>query len=399
MINKVQKLISIGKFRNYTAAGQVNFGRLTAIYGDNGGGKTTLTSVLRSLTSNNPDIIRSRISTNHTQPQAIQITCSLHTGLSHHTFGATGWTTPFPDVEVFDIHFVNENVYSGFDFTDDHKKRLHKFVVGAQGVVVQQQIEKNKTDKAALAQAISDAEQQLIRQVANNLSVASLRSFLVLKPTQAVNIDSLITTADAALVTANSNSTIQTLSRLSQLSLVLKDFDFDAVTAVLSFSTQTVQDDALKALFESHCDHLSENEIDGAETWLRKGFNVIERVNQNAGILTCPFCTQTLDTNLDILRAYASFFDDSFNEALKQISNRLTVLEAINIDTIALSISKICDANDGHMTSWNVHLPTDLIAPINDIIEDVNLLRSTYASIVASLHQKFQNPTSVIDHN
>ncbi len=73
MINKVENLVSIGKFRNYQATGQVNFKKLTLIYGDNGGGKTTLTSVFRSLTTNNPEIIRSRISTNQTSPQAAQI--------------------------------------------------------------------------------------------------------------------------------------------------------------------------------------------------------------------------------------------------------------------------------------------------------------------------------------
>ena len=46
MIHKVERLISIGKFRNYQAAGQVNFHKLTLLYGDNGGGKTTLTIIL-----------------------------------------------------------------------------------------------------------------------------------------------------------------------------------------------------------------------------------------------------------------------------------------------------------------------------------------------------------------
>lgn len=53
MLHKIERLISIGKFRNYQATGSVHFDKLTTIYGDNGGGKTTLTSVLRSLTNNN----------------------------------------------------------------------------------------------------------------------------------------------------------------------------------------------------------------------------------------------------------------------------------------------------------------------------------------------------------
>lgn len=76
----VEQLISIGKFRNYQATGPVNFHKLTLLYGDNGGGKTTLTSVLRSLTSNTPSIVKSRISTNHTAPQAAQIIQRNSTG-------------------------------------------------------------------------------------------------------------------------------------------------------------------------------------------------------------------------------------------------------------------------------------------------------------------------------
>ena len=152
MIHKIERLISIGKFRNYNAAGQVNFHKLTLIYGDNGGGKTTLGSIFRSLTTNNPTIVRSRISTNHTAPQAGQI---IQSGTPNvfHTFGAAGWTTPLPDIEIFDIHFVNENIYSGFDFNDDHKKQLHQFVIGSVGITIQQQIEQNKIAKAAKVQA------------------------------------------------------------------------------------------------------------------------------------------------------------------------------------------------------------------------------------------------------
>ena len=48
-IHKIEKLTSIGKFRNYLATGTVNFEKLTLIYGNNGSGKTTLTSIFRSL--------------------------------------------------------------------------------------------------------------------------------------------------------------------------------------------------------------------------------------------------------------------------------------------------------------------------------------------------------------
>jgi wobble nucleotide-excising tRNase len=74
MINKIERLTSIGKFCNYNDTGQANSHKTTLIYGDNRGGQTTLTSVFCSLTTNKPEIVRSRISTNNTAQQAAQIT-------------------------------------------------------------------------------------------------------------------------------------------------------------------------------------------------------------------------------------------------------------------------------------------------------------------------------------
>jgi len=77
MINKVEQLVSIGKFHNYRAAGQVNLKKLT--------------SVFRSLTTNKPEIVRSRISTNDT---ALEITAILtpcqHTLLHWNQCGGRG---------------------------------------------------------------------------------------------------------------------------------------------------------------------------------------------------------------------------------------------------------------------------------------------------------------------
>ena len=99
-IHKIEKLTSIGKFRNYLATGTVNFEKLTLIYGNNGSGKTTLTSIFRSLANNKPEIVRSRLSTNHTEPQTVQI---IENGnpRSTHTLRESGWSTPLENIEIF----------------------------------------------------------------------------------------------------------------------------------------------------------------------------------------------------------------------------------------------------------------------------------------------------------
>jgi wobble nucleotide-excising tRNase len=397
MINKVEYLTSIGKFRNYIAAGQVNFRKLTLIYGDNGGGKTTLTSIFRSLTTNKPEIVRSRISTNHTKPQAAQITQS---GVPNtfHTFGAAGWTTPFPDIEIFDIHFVNDNIYSGFDFNDEHKKQLHQFVIGAQGVAIQNQIEQNKAAKTASRQNQTNIEQQLVQQVGNNLTPDLITLFLAIPSTQANGIDQQITAAEAALASANANSIIQTLQTLSTVTRISSGIDFATLVTDLQTTSQAIQIAALETLFSNHCQDLTDNGLDGSENWLQRGFSYVEsKQAADEPTISCPFCKQTIDGNVEILNAYISKFNTEFNALVQRLQSHSTSLQNFNLDAAIQAINNINQTNTDRTTSWAAHLPNTVQPPTFNIIADEAVLRAEFQSLIASLQQKIQNPTIAVD--
>jgi wobble nucleotide-excising tRNase len=393
MINKVERLTSVGKFRSYNTAGQVNFRKLTLIYGDNGGGKTTLTSVFRSLTTNNPEIVRSRISTNHTAEQAAQIT---QTGTPNifHTFGAAGWTTPFADIEIFDIHFVNDNIYSGFDFNDEHKKQLHQFVIGAQGIAIQNQIDQNKADKVLSKQSITNIEQQLIQQVGNNLTADLITSFVAIPITQTNGIDQQITTAVVALSSANANTIIQTLQPLTPLNQVITGIDYTSIIADLKTTSQAIQNAALETLFSNHCQDLTDNGLEGAENWLQRGFAYVESIQAtNEPNISCPFCKQTLNGNVEILNAYISKFNAEFNSLVLRLQSHSTSLQNFNLDAAIQAINNINQTNTGRTTSWATHLPNTVQPPAFNIIADEAVLRAEFQGLIVSLQQKTQNPT------
>ncbi len=396
MINKVERLTSIGKFRNYTAAGQVNFCKLTLIYGDNGGGKTTLTSVFRALTTNNPEIVRSRISTNHIAPQAAQIT---QTGTPNifHTFGATGWTTPFANIEIFDIHFVNDNIYSGFDFNEEHKKQLHQFVIGAQGIAIQNQIEQNKADKATSRQNQADIEQQIIQLVSNNLTSDLIISFVAIPASQINGIDQQIVTAEAALASANANSIIQTLQTLSSITQISSGIDIASLITDLQSTSQAIQNVALESLFSNHCQDLADNGLEGSENWLQKGFAYVKsKQTANEANISCPFCKQGLVEGLEILDAYISKFNADFNALVQRLQTHLTSIQNFNLDSVIQAINNINQTNTGRITSWATHLPNTVHSPTFNIFVDEAVLRAEFQSLITSLQQKIQNPTLAV---
>ena len=396
MINKVEKLVSIGKFRNYQATGQVNFKKLTLIYGDNGGGKTTLTSVFRSLTTNNPEIIRNRISTNHTTAQAVQIS-QLGTPNIFHTFGATGWTVQFPEIEIFDIHFVNDNIYSGFDFSDEHRKQLHQFVIGAQGIAIQNQIEQNKIDKTNSRQIQNTIEAQLFQQVGNNLTTDLITSFLSIPLTQANNIDQLIANAETVLARANANAIIQTLQPLSNLTRISTGINFASLISDLQTTSQTIQNTALETLFSQHCQDLSGNTLVGPENWLQRGFAYLEsKQASNEPNISCPFCRQSIDTNSDILNAYTSKFNAGFNALVQSLQTHLQSLQSFNLEATVQAINNINQTNTSRIASWTTHLPDTVQPPVFNIIANEANLRTEFQNLIASVQQKIQNPTIAV---
>ncbi|UAM99542.1 AAA family ATPase [Polaribacter litorisediminis] len=397
MINKIEKLVSIGKYRNYTATGQVNFKKLTLIYGDNGGGKTTLTSVLRSLTSDNPSIIRSRISTAHTQNQAAQIT-QLGTPNIYHTFGASGWTRPFPNIEIFDIHFVNENIYSGFDFNEEHKKQLHQFVIGAQGVAIQNQIEQNKLDKANSRQNQTILESQLIQQVGNNITSELITSFLSIPSTDFNGIDPAITAAELKLTNARANSIIQTLQLTIPIAPVNANINFTTLLTDLQTTIQSIQNQTLEQLFASHCQDLNDNTIQSAENWLQTGYKYItSKESKNETDLNCPFCQQSINNSMDIISAYTSKFKEEFNAFLVRLRTHLTSLQNFNLDATIQGINTGCTSNNSKITFWANHLPNTVQAPINSLISNASELQTEFQTLISLVEQKIQNPTTAIN--
>lgn len=400
MLHKIERLNCIGKFRSYSASGDVAFKKLTLIYADNGSGKTTLTSVLRSANQNDPEIIRRRKSTNQTTAQGAQIV-QRNSGVdTHHTFNATGWTNAFPNIEIFDIHFVNENIFSGFDFNEDHKKQLHQFVIGAQGILIQNQIEQNKADKAASKLLQASLEQQILQTVGNNLTADKITRYLAITSTPS-DIAQLIIDAGIALTNASSNSVIQTLQPLSTLPSLNTGIDFSILKVDLETATETIKNEALQGLFEEHCKDLLENTIENPDSWLEKGASYLnsKKAAQKSEeeSLHCPFCKQKITSSLEIINTYSLKFNEAFNELVNAIENHLSKLQSFNLEVSIQALNSIDQLNTPKIASWATYLPSTVQAPIFNIILNEEDLKAEFQSLITLVQGKLQNPSQPVN--
>jgi wobble nucleotide-excising tRNase len=134
--------------------------------------------------------------------------------------------------------------------------------------------------------------------------------------------------------------------------------------------------------------------MQGPELWLKNGFTVIQnQIENNTDNIPCPFCRQSLDVNLDIIRAYTIKFDETFASLVATIDQHITDSTQIGLQNLINNIDTICSTNVGYVTSWSTHLPATVIAPINNVIVDRGAIRNAYAGYIVAIQQKGQNPT------
>ena len=116
MIRKILKLQNVGLLQDATQNGAVDLARVTAIYADNGRGKSTLATVLRACQLGDAGRLQAKKTIDATNDPEVKFL--LPTG-SHVDFTANVWATMLPDIVVFDSEFVEQNIYSGFEVRTD----------------------------------------------------------------------------------------------------------------------------------------------------------------------------------------------------------------------------------------------------------------------------------------
>jgi wobble nucleotide-excising tRNase len=398
MIAKFDKIASIGKFRNYSAKGDVSFKEFTVIFADNGCGKTTLAAIIRSLLLNDDAILRKRVSDNPTLDQAVILTTKDHLGNKVTiSFGKAGWKKTYDNIEIFDTVFVNENIYSGFDISDAHKKNLHEFVVGAQGVITKRKILKNKKDKEDTRHQLDEIANDLIIKVAYGLTADKVKEFIKITKEDAAGITDKITSAKKELRTAQSQKSLLKYPDLPIVDKWTSGINFSNLKNDVEASSKTIKDKTLERLFERHVSDLSEHSVSGAEDWLRAGFEYVtnkresSKTNNLHGV-NCPFCQQRLSNSIDIIKAYSQLFDAEFNEYIERLQSHVTKVSRFNLQALVVEKNATKKVFTERLDYWKEYLEDDL--PRFSVLTDSKSMQVQYEAMKGVVESKCKNPST-----
>jgi wobble nucleotide-excising tRNase len=295
VLSRIQLLRNVGQFDSVSAGTSMVLPKLTAIYAENGRGKTTLSAILRSLGTGDPAPImeRKRLSATH-EPHVVMQPASGGT----LQFQNGAWTQTLPNLAVFDDVFVDENLFSGLSVEAGHRQNLHELILGAQGVTLGKAFQ-------ALADRIEEHNKAL--RTKGEAIPAKVRGTLDVDAFCALearsNIADEIQAAERLLAAAREQDAVRTTGGFDPFQL--PGFDLGALTALLQRDLPDL-DAAAAAQVQAHLAGLGS----GGEGWVGEGMRLIP----DSG--SCPFCAQDLHGS-NLVAHYRAYFSAGY-AALKQ---------------------------------------------------------------------------------
>ena len=319
MIKGLRLLRNIGPFHSVDTGKNIDLGKLTLCYADNGRGKTTLASVLRSLTEGNPVPIveRKRL---HSQDDP-HVVIELDNSSSKLVFKDKEWSSSLGSVVVFDDTFVEQNVYSGLTVSPLQRQHLHDLILGPQAVKLQrllnEQVEKIENHNRELR-----TKEDFIP--ASTRGGLSIDEFCAL-PARS-DIDEAIQKTELDLAAAKQQDAIQSTANFDALNL--PEFDLTAIDEVLQMDLDSLESVAYERVKE----HLIGLGQDG-ETWISDGMRLIEGTGGGTLGSICPFCAQSLEGS-SLIQHYQAYFSAAYADMKQTITNFLEDTGTIHSESV-----------------------------------------------------------------
>ena len=297
VLERISLLRNIGPFDSVDTGNQIPLTKFSLIYAENGRGKTTITAILRSLSTGDARLINDRQRLGAQHPPCIVLTVSGEPVV----FEQGGWSNLLPRVAIFDDAFVAANVCSGIEIESVHRQNLHELILGAQGV------ELNTTLQGHVARIEQHNKDLRTKQGA---IPAAARGELLVDAFCAVaedpNIDGKIQEAERNLSAARSAAPIQQQATFASLSL--PDFDTATLNAILARNLPDLEADAATRV-RAHIQSLGT----GGESWVGDGMSRVVRASEGHDYTVCPFCAQDLrDSRL--IQHYQAYFSEAYKE-------------------------------------------------------------------------------------
>ncbi|VVO08363.1 AAA family ATPase [Pseudomonas fluorescens] len=371
MLERIERIQGIGLLHDVDGRA-LKLSSTQLIYADNGRGKSTLASVLRSVSTGDVSTITERKTVDRSTPPE----ATLAFGSGHKvTFRNGAWSEKRQELLVFDAEFIEKNVHSGGVVTPGQRKNLLQFALGASAVNAQSAEEQATKASAAANAAVGQITAQLVGYHQGML----LPAFQRLKPV--AELDSLQQITDLRKRIQIAQNIGSVLARPVPEEISEPQFDIDSLFRILQTSLQDVEENAELLVAQ----HFKQRGYDNIEKWVSDGLHF-----DNGS--TCPYCSQDT-SNVSLVRAYRTHF----NEKYEELKTKVAVLERgvlartsdAVIDTLEVALAR----SNGATTAWTRdYVISSPIFASDKAKEDISTLRNYLLALVATKLNKPLDP-------
>ncbi|TJX14998.1 hypothetical protein E9840_04660 [Tissierella creatinini] len=367
LLNQILKISNVGIFKDYVfnqhIHGDVEFRKLSIIYGKNGSGKSTsystIVEMFKSLNQNNNDIIIGRKTLSSSNTPEIEIV------MDNELFRFNNnWDRPYPNIVIFDQEFINENIYLADSISTDNRRNQFKLIIGKENIEIAKQLDNINTELRENKRNLKKYESYLHNQIKGNISIKEYINLRTNESIEEINVK--LKELYKMQESFNQISEMNNLKPLSQLEK--PEFNLAGFISFINNNINYISANVEKYI-KNYC-HSKDINID----WIDTGFS---KVKDNR----CPFCNQRLEHS-DIF----SIYKDYFNENMVKYNNTLNCyLDSINENfrnERLLEINLVMEENNNLFYELNRYLQMkdglpkteDIISKASSVFSNINTI-------------------------
>lgn len=330
--------------------------RYNLLFAENGRGKTTLCSVLRSFETGQPEHIAERKTLS---PSAGDPVVEIRQDGGDAYYQKNAWNKSNKDIVIFDSTFVAQNVHAG-EFVDrSHRANLLQVIIGEAGVKLAATVNGLDAQIREHNSKIAAAKKALESQ---NLNGTTLSAFLEIVDDP--DIDKKISDKEAEVSAAQVTQLIKDRSALKELTIPELPADFMITLSKTIADVEKSAEQKIQDQINKHAMH------DKGEVWLSEGLGYIQNDD-------CPFCGQNTKGS-ELLPAYKQYFSESYEELKIEIQNLISKVENQVGTSFQSKASLLNASNTADIEFWKKYtalkiepldIDTNVIAPLVAIAE------------------------------
>lgn len=312
MIEKIKNINNVGRFRLFQGShDSLSFDENTFIFGKNAQGKSTLTSILKSLSINNDDYVIGR-KTFGKSNQNIVIKID-----SDYIFN-NGWNRNCK-MKIFDNDYITENIYNNDLITEDKQQNIVNIILGEKG----KELEKNWIDAKNDVAKNANRRKEISKQYSNefNKEIIDFKNFLLIKEND--KIDDEID---------EKNNELRSFENIGNINILLTNLleELDVFYLKKEKLEKTLELD--QEMIKNHLNNNLESS-DNSMNFLSSGLSMMKD-----GI--CPFCSQEIaeKSAIELMNAYNTLFCGNYREIKNYVNNSINFLDGWDFEKNILSI-------------------------------------------------------------